>query len=424
MDTMVLTVFVEVARRGSFTAAASSLGYTQSAISRQVATLEGEYSEVLFDRLPRGVRLTDAGRCLLPHAEAVAGRLAAAAHDIRALRSLTAGRLRVGAFPTADTALVPRAVAAFRAAHPAVELSFGEGFVRDLVTRLRDGGLDVAVVTSTVPGLLDGLELRHVLDDRMFVAVPPAHWCAGRASVRLAELADDDWIAGNSRLEETLFSAIPGTADGFRPRISYVIREWVAKQGFVAAGLGITLIPSLAAGSARPDVVLVPLHPDDSPVRVIYAATPAGVTPPAALDSFLGFLSDAAAALPDPRRLTLPDPAARVVHVLDGKPQPVPKAPHARQLYGRYRVTLKKVGRHFRVLSALCRPVVPAFTSRFAHHAPGRAGVGLPLSCTGQNHPQRLPTLGQHISTRCARQPAARTAQARIRSRARPARRA
>lgn len=187
MDTTVLNVFVEVARHGSFTAAASSLGYTQSAISRQVASLESEYGEVLFDRLPRGVRLTDAGRCLLPHAEAVTGRLAAAAHDIHALRSLAAGRLRVGAFPTADTALVPYAVAAFRAAHPAVELSFGEGFVRDLVTRLRDGGLDVAVVTSTVPGLLDGLELRHVLDDRMFVAVHPRHWCAGRAAVRLAE---------------------------------------------------------------------------------------------------------------------------------------------------------------------------------------------------------------------------------------------
>jgi DNA-binding transcriptional LysR family regulator len=294
VESELLAVFREVARQGSFTAAARVLGYTQSAVSRQVGSLEDEFGAALFDRLPRGVRLTDAGRCLLPHAEAVLGRLASAGDDLKALRSLAAGRLRVGAFPTADAALVPRAVAAFRAAHPDVELIFAEGFVRDLVARLAAGDLDVAVVTSTVPGLLDGLELRHVLDDQMFVAVHPSHRCAGHSSVRLAELAGDDWIAGSSRLEETLFAA--GT--GFTPRITYVIREWVAKQGFVAAGLGVTLIPSLAVGSARPDVVLLPLHPDDSPVRTIYAATRAGITPPAALDAFLGFLGllgDAAA---------------------------------------------------------------------------------------------------------------------------------
>jgi DNA-binding transcriptional LysR family regulator len=262
---------------------------SKSAVSRQVSALEGEFGASLFDRLPRGVRLTEPGRCLLPHAGAILGRLTVAADDLQALRSLAAGRLRVGAFPTADTTLVPRAVAAFRRAHPGVRLSLAEGFVRDLVVRLGTGDLDVAIVTSTVPGLLDGLELRHVMDDKMFVAMHPAHRCAGRPVVRLAELAAEDWIAGSSRLPETLF----GDMAGFQPRITYVIREWVAKQGFVAAGLGVTLIPSLAVGSARPDVVLVPLHPDDSPVRKIYAATPAGIVGPASLAAFLEFLDAA-----------------------------------------------------------------------------------------------------------------------------------
>ncbi|MCO6008741.1 LysR substrate-binding domain-containing protein [Actinoallomurus purpureus] len=84
---------------------------------------------------------------------------------------------------------------------------------------------------------------------------------------------------------------------GFRPRITYVVGEWIAKQGLVAAGLGVTLIPSLAAGAARPDIVVVPLHPDDSPVRRVYAATPAGVTAPPALTAFLGFLDEAVAGL-------------------------------------------------------------------------------------------------------------------------------
>jgi DNA-binding transcriptional LysR family regulator len=282
MDTDLLAAFREVVSQGSFTAAAKTLGYTQSAVSRQVAALESELDATLFDRLARGIRLTDSGRCLLPHAEAVTSRLALAREDLRALRELRAGRLRVGAFPTAGTALVPTVVAAFLASCPDVTLTLTEGFVRDLVADLRAGELDVAIVTSTVDGLLDGLALRHVMDDRMFVAMPPAHRYAGRAQVRLAELAGEDWIAGRDRPEETLFASAT-----FRPRIAYVIREWVAKQGFVAAGLGITLIPSLAVSSVRADIALVPLHPADSPVRVIYVATPAGITPPAALAPFL-----------------------------------------------------------------------------------------------------------------------------------------
>jgi DNA-binding transcriptional LysR family regulator len=79
------------------TGAARALGFTQSAVSRQVATLEAQTGTRLFDRLARGVTLTDEGRCLLPHAEAVVGRLAAARRDLDALRGLGAGRLRVGA---------------------------------------------------------------------------------------------------------------------------------------------------------------------------------------------------------------------------------------------------------------------------------------------------------------------------------------
>jgi DNA-binding transcriptional LysR family regulator len=294
MEVSLFVVFRAVAECGSFTAAAQALGYTQSAVSRQVAALESEFGVTLFDRLPRGVRLTESGHCLLPAATAVASRLSAAREDLAALRSVAAGRLRAGAFPTADTALVPQAVSAFRALHPGVQLSFTEGFVRDLVVRLADGDLDVAIVTGTVPALLDGLELRHLMDDRMFVAVPAGHRFADRPVVRLGELAEEDWIAGSPRLEETLFAA---SGDGFTPRIRYVIREWVAKQGFVAAGLGVTLIPSLAAGSVRPDVVLVPLHADDSPVRKVFAATPAGVTPPFALAAFLGCLDRACTGL-------------------------------------------------------------------------------------------------------------------------------
>jgi DNA-binding transcriptional LysR family regulator len=290
VDITLLKVFREVARRGSFTAAAQTLGYTQSAVSRQISTLETELGATLFDRLARGVRLTEEGRCLLPHAEAVTDRLGVALGDLRALRDLTSGRLRVGAFATAEAELVPQAIAAFRAAHPRVAVSLADGLVRAHVARLHAGELDVAIVASATPQILDGLDLHHLMDDSMFVATHPRHRMAGRDEVCLGDLAEEDWIAGSSRPEETLIS--PALASGFRPSITYAVEGWIPKLGMVAAGLGITLVPSLAAGAARPDIALVPLSPGDSLVRAVYAATPSGITRPPATTAFIGFLEE------------------------------------------------------------------------------------------------------------------------------------
>src|SRR5262245_46035204 len=156
MDTSLLEVFGTVARAGSFSEAARVLRYTQSAVSRQVATLEAELGAVLFDRLPRGVALTDAGRALQPYAETVLEGLASARRELAALRGLGAGRLRVGAFPTAVAALVPRALADFRAAHPEVALSLLEGLTPRLLERLAAGDADVAVVSSAPVAPPDG----------------------------------------------------------------------------------------------------------------------------------------------------------------------------------------------------------------------------------------------------------------------------
>src|SRR3954465_4388425 len=146
-STPLLRVFVAVARLGSFTAAGPDLGYTQSAVSRQVAALEDEAGVALFDRLPRGVRLTEPGRRLVPHAQAVLDRLDTARRELAALQDLTTGRLRVGAFATADAVLVPQAIATFRRSYPDVEVTLQEGFTPDLLAMVGDGSVDMAVVS-------------------------------------------------------------------------------------------------------------------------------------------------------------------------------------------------------------------------------------------------------------------------------------
>lgn len=293
MDTTLLVVFREVARLGSFTAAATTLGYTQSAVSRQISTLEGELGVGLFDRLPRGVALTEEGRSLLPHAETLLERLDAARSDLRSLRDLESGRLRIGAFATADAALVPWAMASFRREHPKVVVTLAERLTPDLVTLLMTGELDIAVVSSYSGDDLGELELEHLLDDAMYVALPPGHPLASRGEVAFADLVEESWIAGDTRAERTLIGS------AFEPRIEMVAREWIAKQGLVAAGLGVTMIPSLAVAAARPDLAVVVLRDANAPVRSVYVATAPHRTRSPAAVAFAELLHQSAARLRD-----------------------------------------------------------------------------------------------------------------------------
>ncbi|MFD0408420.1 LysR family transcriptional regulator [Kitasatospora sp. NPDC127116] len=294
MDMAWLDVFRTVAHLGSFTAAGERLGYTQSAISRQIATLEGELGTPLFDRLARGVRLTEHGRALLPHAEAMLQRLDATRRDLTALTELTAGRLRVGAFDSANADLVPGALAAFRAAHPDVEIGLTEGLAAHLLDLLAEGAVDLALVASYTEPADDGdrFDFRPLMEDPVLVALPRGHRLAGRRRLRLAELADEPWIAARRHAESTLLAAC--VRSGFQPRIEYTVAAWTAKLGLVAAGLGATLIPSLAARVGRPGIALVPLHPDDTPVRQVYTVTRRGQRVPPAVAAFEALLHEGA----------------------------------------------------------------------------------------------------------------------------------
>jgi len=292
-----LEIFREVARQGSLTGAAETLGYTQPTLSRQLSALEKELAVRLFDRLPRGVRLTEAGRLFLAHSEGVLDRVEVARQSLDALRTLATGRLRLGAFETAGTTLVPRALAAFRADHPQVELSLVEGNSSTQIEWLQTGEIDLAVLSAYPHQPLDAgrLELHHLMDDALLIALPTTHRFASRRRLRFAELADETWIEGFPDALVTLHEA--GVRAGIPARAGFAVREWSAKLGFVAAGLGITFVPLLAAGATRPGVRLVPLQTGDAPVRAVHAATWRGLTRPPAVVAFLPYLERTAKGL-------------------------------------------------------------------------------------------------------------------------------
>jgi DNA-binding transcriptional LysR family regulator len=298
MDSDLLRTFLTVARQGSITAAAASLGYTQSAVSRQVGSLEAETGATLFARRARGVELTGHGRALLPYAEAVLRLVEEGLAELRALDRIEAGSLRLGAFPTANAALMPRAIAAFSHAHPKVTVTLREGTSNRQLSHLGLGDIDLAVISAFPAQPLDTerFDLTHLLDDGMLVALPSGHQLARRRSVRLEDLAGERWIAADIRDDDRLLSPVH-LLPSPEPDVAFVVREWTAKLGLVAAGLGITLVPSLAAGTARPDVHLVPLALHARQRRRVYAATSLSRPPSPAVTRFLALLRTEASSL-------------------------------------------------------------------------------------------------------------------------------
>src|SRR4051795_10894266 len=145
LDVKRLRVLREVAARGSFSGAAESLSYTQSAISQQIAALEREAGAVLVERSARGVRLTDAGSALVAHADAILARLDAAERELEAIAGLRGGHLRLVAFPSAASSIMPIALAEFRRRHPAVELTLSPGEPGPAIAAVKGGEADVAV---------------------------------------------------------------------------------------------------------------------------------------------------------------------------------------------------------------------------------------------------------------------------------------
>ena len=268
LDVRRLRVLREVAAQGSFSAAAEALAFTQPAVSRQIATLEAEAGTRLVDRTARGVRLTLAGELLVEHAEAILGRLAAAESQLEALADVDAGRLRLGTFPTASATLTPLAIAAFAQEYPGVDLRLFEGRSPEMLPLIAAGELDLAIVPDTDPDPHPDVELEHVMDDPFFVALPREHPLADQDELRMEDLREETWIEGRLCMEGLRHAA---NAAGFEPRVAFDSSEWLGKQGLVAAGVGVALIPTLGLGAVRDDIVLRELGPDGPSRRVLIA---------------------------------------------------------------------------------------------------------------------------------------------------------
>jgi DNA-binding transcriptional LysR family regulator len=301
-DLRLLTVLREVALRGSFSAAAESLSYTQPAVSQQIARLEHQVGVKLIERDPRGIRLTPAGEVLVRHTERILAQLSEAEAELGEVAAQARGRLRIAAFATAAGTIVPRAIAAFRHLRPAVHVELDLVDPPDAIPALRRGEFEIAVTEEfgfAGEADLAGLVVEHLMDDPLWVSLPVKHPLATRRAIDLTELRDEEWmlvgLRGTCADSNIVLRACADA--GFEPRVHQISDDYFAIQGLVASGMGVALVPGLALASTRDDVAVRPVS--GRPPRRRIAAVTTGEASGGAIATMLECLREAAAAYAD-----------------------------------------------------------------------------------------------------------------------------
>lgn len=291
-----MQVLRAVVTSGSITAAATNLGYTPSAVSQQISVLERQAGITLLERVGRGVRPTAAGLLLTEHAAIIGKNLAEAELALADLRDGRTGHLSIRYFVTAGLALVPPALATLRREHPGVQVDLQLIHPADPLPEIAQGRADVAIVVlfddnPTIPGI----RLVHLLDDPYRVVLPRGHRLGRKRVIDLADLAEESWVGNEWPPGPCLQVMLDAcAAAGFEPCFTVESENYACAQGFVAAGLGVSLIPQLGVDNRHPGVLVRRVRRPE-PIRVIYAAVRESAAEAPAVRCLLDALREAAA---------------------------------------------------------------------------------------------------------------------------------
>src|SRR5919198_957848 len=269
-DLRLLKVLREVALRGSFSAAAEALSYSQPAVK-------------LLNPHPRGIKPPRGGGAWVRHTERILAQLAAAQAELSEIASSARGRLRIASFATAAGTIVPVAVSAFKHMRPGVHVELQLMDPPVSIPALRRGDIDLAITEEggfEADPNLDGLGVERLMDDVLYAALPVDHPLATRRAISLTDLMHEDWMVvglkGTCADSNIVLRACAQA--GFEPRVAYISDDYFAIQGLVASGMGVALVPGLALASTREDVAVRPLRgrPPYRRIGVVFNGEPVG----------------------------------------------------------------------------------------------------------------------------------------------------
>lgn len=264
-----LRLVAAIERHGTLSGAAREMGLSQPAITQQMQRLEKDLGTPLVTKQSRGVTLTSAGRVLLRHSGNILPALSRAESEIAAIAGLRGGEIRISSFASGAASLLPRALAWMNDHHEGITFRLLEAETEESLQKLRNGDCEVALVYEYHS---EGMTLRRpdithdpdeiwetAMEEQIWLAMPHAHPLAEDPEVDIASLEGARWISGCPSCQGNLVD-VCSTA-GYRPDITYETDDYIALQGFAAAGLGVALLPELMIQPSvhDDDLVLKPL---------------------------------------------------------------------------------------------------------------------------------------------------------------------
>ena len=288
LDVRRLRLLRELAARRTVTAVAEALSYTPSAVSQQLAALERDAGVPLMERVGRGVQLTDAGRRLVTHADAIIARLEAAEVDLAASAGHVAGRVRIATFQTGAHALVIPAIGPLEARHPELQCELVQADAENSLPALRLGDVDMVLAEEYdhAPRTRDpALEHRELCRDALGFAVPIGHPVAAKEAIAFADLRDDEWAGGEAGTAwNDMIERACRSIGGYEPDVRHHVDDVRLILSLVAERRAVGLVPALGLRTEIEGFVWRP--PAEGPLdRKIFTAVRRGTTDRPALQA-------------------------------------------------------------------------------------------------------------------------------------------
>lgn len=293
MDLSRLRALRELSKRKTMAAVADAMFVSASAVSQQISQLEDEAGIRLIERRGRGVRLTPAGERLVAHAERIMGILEEAKTDLAELRKVVAGELRVAAFPSVASTLIPPTMRALEREYPRLRVVLNAMEPIEGLAALRAWQTDIAIIddiTVDAGGLDRNIETKYLCDDRLFAILPAHHPLAGQDHIHLAELRNSKWALDVASNKYSAVIVNECRAAGFEPIINGYCNGFEVVIALIEAGCSVSVMPGLRLKGFKGDVVATPIVPELQ--RRISAAVRRGETRNPAIEAFLRILGE------------------------------------------------------------------------------------------------------------------------------------